>query len=192
MRPDIEAIEGRWGHEQTILNGDFVLEKANRDIALLIAYVRELEARHLKLQNDFDSFVESMNVDATEQVQSEMATLRATVARLSAQPECPGEKLRTAREAAGMTQMELSQKSGVQQGHISRIECGVFKPTQETINKLASAMNLSAEQIFQEQVSLLSENLSLRATVSRLEAKCRQQQQEMMAIQTELSRSVVQ
>ena len=46
-----------------------------------------------------------------------------------------------ARIRAGMTQMELSQKSGISQADISRLENGTRNPSLALLKRLAEAMN---------------------------------------------------
>ncbi len=46
-----------------------------------------------------------------------------------------------ARIRAGMTQMELSQKSGISQADISRLENGSRNPSLALLKRLAAAMN---------------------------------------------------
>ena len=45
-----------------------------------------------------------------------------------------------ARQSAGLTQKELSEKSGIRQSNISRIEKGVCMPTLNTLNELAKGL----------------------------------------------------
>lgn len=59
-------------------------------------------------------------------------------------------RLRQYREAAGLTQVQLSQLSGIDQGHISRIETGqVPRPSVETVRRLAQAVGVSLDDIAQ-------------------------------------------
>lgn len=51
-----------------------------------------------------------------------------------------GQVLRQARQAAGMTQEQLSLESGVQRNFISLIELGQNQPTITTVFKLAQAL----------------------------------------------------
>lgn len=51
-------------------------------------------------------------------------------------------RIREAREAAGLTQEEFSQQSGLPQSHISRLEQGKHSPTAKTLEKIATALNL--------------------------------------------------
>lgn len=65
-------------------------------------------------------------------------------------PVTPGQFLQTwieyvsqrileARTSAGMTQVQLAEKSGLLQGHISRLEKGQYSPTAKTLEKIAKA-----------------------------------------------------
>ena len=61
-----------------------------------------------------------------------------------------------ARINAGMTQMELSQKSGISQADISRLEKGTRNPSLNLLKRLAEAMDstLSIEFIPNKKASL--------------------------------------
>lgn len=50
------------------------------------------------------------------------------------------DQIRIAREAASMTQAELSEKTGISQPHISNLEVGRFEPTLKTLQTLVSAL----------------------------------------------------
>ena len=56
-------------------------------------------------------------------------------------------RLKELRDQAGMTQEQMSKKSGIPQSHISRLERGEHSPTSKTIEKLAHALNVKAWQI---------------------------------------------
>ena len=45
-----------------------------------------------------------------------------------------------ARKEAGLTQKELSERTGIAQGDISRIECGNANPSLKTLKRLAAGM----------------------------------------------------
>ncbi len=49
------------------------------------------------------------------------------------------QRIRAAREAAGMTQEELADESGIQQAHICRLEKGEHSPTHKTLKRIADA-----------------------------------------------------
>lgn len=53
------------------------------------------------------------------------------------------QRIRDARSAAGMTQEQLAEKSGLPQSHISRLESGKHSPTAQTLEKIAPALGIS-------------------------------------------------
>jgi len=53
-----------------------------------------------------------------------------------------GEKVRTAREQAGMTQRELAARMATSQAAIARLEAGSTAPTLTTLQKAAAALDL--------------------------------------------------
>lgn len=56
-------------------------------------------------------------------------------------------KIRKARKAAGLTQAQLAERSGIPQSHISRLENGEHSPSAQTLQRLAKAMNLRYEEL---------------------------------------------
>jgi transcriptional regulator with XRE-family HTH domain len=58
-----------------------------------------------------------------------------------------GEELRKAREAAGMTQEELSSKARVDRSYISQLERGLKSPTLDMLLRLCMALGVSAAEI---------------------------------------------
>ena len=56
-------------------------------------------------------------------------------------------KLKEARKAAGLTQVELSRKTGMSQQDISSIERGDRDPTASTLLKLADALGCKIDDI---------------------------------------------
>lgn len=56
-------------------------------------------------------------------------------------------KIRQLREAAGMTQMELAQKSGLPQSHISRLEGRKHSPSRMTLEKIAKALCVDLSEL---------------------------------------------
>jgi len=53
-----------------------------------------------------------------------------------------GKNLRKARKELGLTQEEVAERSGVQAGEVSRIECGKRDPKVSTLEKLAVAVEM--------------------------------------------------
>ena len=58
-----------------------------------------------------------------------------------------GEKLTAARQAAGMTQVQLAEKVGVQQRDISRWENGLREPGVLTVKKMAQALGCTMDDL---------------------------------------------
>jgi len=50
-------------------------------------------------------------------------------------------RIKSLRAAAGLSQAELAERSGLPQSHISRLESGKHSPTRLTLEKLASALD---------------------------------------------------
>jgi ribosome-binding protein aMBF1 (putative translation factor) len=73
----------------------------------------------------------------------EEAALRAALAaRITL-----GLQFRDARVSRGLTQVELSEKSGVSQADISRIERGAGNPTESTLQRLAVILDYRLELV---------------------------------------------
>ena len=53
-----------------------------------------------------------------------------------------GEAILKARALAGISQAELSEKSGIDQSDISKIERGISNPSVNTLSRIADAMNM--------------------------------------------------
>jgi transcriptional regulator with XRE-family HTH domain len=54
-----------------------------------------------------------------------------------------GKNLRAARKKLDLSQIEVSQRSGVEQGEVSRIERGLRDPQVSTLEKLAAAVEVA-------------------------------------------------
>jgi transcriptional regulator with XRE-family HTH domain len=59
-----------------------------------------------------------------------------------------GKNLRAARKKLGLTQEQVSERSGVQAGEISRIERGQRDPQVSTVEKLAAAVEVQPGRLF--------------------------------------------
>jgi transcriptional regulator with XRE-family HTH domain len=53
-----------------------------------------------------------------------------------------GRNLRAARKKLDLSQLEVAERSGVEQGEVSRIERGMRDPQVSTVDKLAAAVDL--------------------------------------------------
>lgn len=58
-------------------------------------------------------------------------------------------RLKEVRKTAGISQTELSDKAGIHHMHISRYERGVSKPSAENLRKLADALDVSADFLWE-------------------------------------------
>ncbi len=82
---------------------------------------------------NYDTFFEEQMKDPAfrkewEALQPEMAIVRAMI---------------NAREKSGMTQKELSEKTGITQADISRLENGNANPSLKTLQRLAEGMGMT-------------------------------------------------
>jgi len=60
-----------------------------------------------------------------------------------------GKRILEARKLKGISQEQLASDSSIDRSHMGFIEQGRRKPTLSTIYKIASALNISLEQLFQ-------------------------------------------
>ena len=56
------------------------------------------------------------------------------------------QKIKEARREGSMTQEQLSEKTGIPQSHISRLEGGIHSPSHKTLQKIADALNIDVKQ----------------------------------------------
>lgn len=69
-----------------------------------------------------------------------------------------GRVLQRLRKTQGLSQEELSLRSGLDRTFISRLEGGQRQPTISTLIKLAQALNVTAASIVAEVEDLMDEN----------------------------------
>ncbi len=62
-----------------------------------------------------------------------------------------GENLKRIRKAKGLTQVDLSKKTGIGQNTISSIERGVNQPIQATLTELAAALGCTVSELMGEK-----------------------------------------
>lgn len=63
--------------------------------------------------------------------------------------ELIGPRLRNARRAAGFSQNDLEERSGVPKARLSRYENGHVVPTLETLDRIARAFDVSVSELTQ-------------------------------------------
>lgn len=59
-----------------------------------------------------------------------------------------GQMAKEAREGAGLSQVELAERSGLQQPALSRLECGRANPTVDLLENIAKALGKSSTFAF--------------------------------------------
>jgi DNA-binding XRE family transcriptional regulator len=144
------------------------VSRLNYDLVKLVTTVLIDRIRRLPAgdQNDlFELFQEIPKAETDEERESISRAVREILAQdtmavhavdLSSEPE-PGPKLhrwiefvsgriRAARERTGLTQAELSDRSGLPQSHISRIENGKLSPSHATLEKIAKGLGLPVSE----------------------------------------------
>jgi DNA-binding XRE family transcriptional regulator len=83
-----------------------------------------------------DAAKATWSVGARELYDAALATFEAErAARIAV-----GSELASARRGSGLTQVELAERSGVDQAEISRVERGASNPTVTTLVRLSSAL----------------------------------------------------
>ena len=63
------------------------------------------------------------------------------------QRERLGLRIKSLREAAGMSQLQLAELAGIQPSHLSRIEAGKYAVTFETIQTIAEALGMTVDLV---------------------------------------------
>ena len=59
-----------------------------------------------------------------------------------------GKRLRQLREAKGLVQTDIGNRSGLARPYISRVECGHTMPTLETLERWSKALDVPMHQLF--------------------------------------------
>jgi transcriptional regulator with XRE-family HTH domain len=68
-----------------------------------------------------------------------------------------GTRLREARLAAGLSQSELEELSGIPKARLSRYENGHVEPSIQTLNRLARALNVSEASLLGDERAAMEE-----------------------------------
>jgi transcriptional regulator with XRE-family HTH domain len=75
-----------------------------------------------------------------------------TIDQGSQSPELIGTRVRSIRRRDGITLEQLAERTGLNKGYLSRIECGEKSPSIATLLKLSAALKVSMSQLFGEEV----------------------------------------
>ena len=70
-----------------------------------------------------------------------------------------GKRIANARKAANLTQAKLSEKVGISEKYLSRIECGKQLPNIATVIKICDALCISADKLLSVSNTRASENI---------------------------------
>ena len=71
-----------------------------------------------------------------------------------------GEKIKYYRKRYGLTQRELSERSGINPTTIRKYEANTMKPKLQQVQRLAEAMEIGANALFDDDVRLQCENMA--------------------------------
>ena len=63
------------------------------------------------------------------------------------------EKLRRKRIEAGLNQMDVAAATGIQQSHISRLECGASSTTPKSLARIARALGCTIADLLPDRVA---------------------------------------
>lgn len=98
--------------------------------------------------------VEAIRVAMREILDQESSGIQALSSTLPESPEkfqkwvnFIADKVQSLRKNAGLTQAELSEKSGLPQSHISRIESAKLSPSRVTLEKIATALGIPVNDL---------------------------------------------
>ena len=70
-----------------------------------------------------------------------------------------GKRIASARKVAGLTQAELSEKIGISEKYLSRIECGKQVPSTAIVAKICEMLCVSADKLLSLNHSTVSKNI---------------------------------
>jgi transcriptional regulator with XRE-family HTH domain len=81
-----------------------------------------------------------------------------------------GEYLREQRKGAQLSLRQLADQAGVSNPYLSQVERGLRKPSAEVLNKIAAALQISAEHLFVQAGLLDEESMPVPQTVAAIKA----------------------
>lgn len=71
-------------------------------------------------------------------------------ARATQSRQAVGDRVRAKRQATGVTQAEVAEQSGLDQGMISKLERGKHRPRFDTLSRYAAALGLTVSELLAE------------------------------------------
>ena len=85
-----------------------------------------------------------------------------------------GARIRELRKGLGLSQEDFAEKVDVDHRHISRIELGQNFPELETIEKIASALNVEIRDLFDFQCSSHDTEIKMKLNIEGVDKKTKQ------------------
>ena len=115
--------------------------------------VRQLvEAAYLERPPRYEAYCVTDKADGSEQ---EITPTPQSIAF--------GDRIREAREEAGLTQGQAANKIGMGQSYWSKIERGKLSPTRKTILQLCTALDISPSSLFAQDILTIGSFIELLA-----------------------------
>ncbi len=79
-----------------------------------------------------------------------------------------GEKIKTFRKIAGLTQQELAENVGVSRSHLASIETGKYQPSIETLNIIASGLGVKSSDIINDDDTVSKKANTIKNNLNEL------------------------
>ena len=107
---------------------------------------RRLTPEEAAKYNAIREEIEQEKPEINARIRKRMAQKRKAEACLSGE-ESLGQRIRTAREALGESQVSLAAAAGISQGYLSQLEQDEREPTLSIATRLASALGVSLDEL---------------------------------------------
>jgi transcriptional regulator with XRE-family HTH domain len=96
----------------------------------------------------------------------------AFMPRRSARPLTPfAVRLKTLREAAGLTQQQLARRAGLHLGSLFKIEQGLREPLWDTVCKLADALDVTVTEFVEQPSKVVGSSSDAAPTLKKNRAR---------------------
>lgn len=83
----------------------------------------------------------------------------------------PGKNIHNYRKKAGLTQLDLANKTGLKQSYISRIEECRINPRRDTLRKIAKALRVDEGILTREEATVTQKDILISLVKTSLTAK---------------------
>ena len=109
-----------------------------------------------------------------------------TLSKFKKQTLLVGSRIRTLRRDRNLTQAELSNRIGIQQSDLCRMENGEYKVSLETLFKILSIFEMSIAEFFHEEAGAASRDNDLLRHFQRLTPGAQEEVQEFVQFKLQL------